>query len=137
MIQGSTDLCYSCGQPDHFANKCPLKQNMNFIKCFICKRDGHEYDECYATYDVEGSFISKKQKECCYRCGRIGHWVLKCDQDKDIFGRECHHFVDDVHDAMNVVSDIGKSVVNKTSDIGKGVVNKTADIGKKIIGWFS
>lgn len=96
----STNSCFKCDSPDHFANECIV---IDEHKCYICRRTGHTYSKCIAKTDVDGRYISKKRKECCHRCGRSGHTIFTCEYENDIFGIPCHHPIDDVSEVATFV----------------------------------
>lgn len=123
MIRGSTDKCFKCGSTDHFANNCdnaPAETNMT-PRCFICKRYGHNAPKCYANKDMNGRYITQKQKHCCYRCGRNGHMVLECKNVTDIFGAPCHYFTDDIGKVVDEVSDFSKKAVKGIGEVFKSI----------------
>ncbi len=61
MIKSKEDLCYKCGQSGHYAKDCGVYEEFAFV-CLRCGRDSHDISECYATYHIDGSKISKKKK---------------------------------------------------------------------------
>ena len=52
------NLCFSCMQPGHFANQCPVKKHkVEKNVCFRCMRSGHYASQCYAKTTVDGELI--------------------------------------------------------------------------------
>ena len=66
--------------------------------CYICKRNTHIANECYAKTDVNGELLSHEDKECCYRCGRYGHYMYKCNEKKDIYNK----YITGISNYMNI-----------------------------------
>lgn len=91
---------------------------VNNVKCFICRRIGHRYSSCHAVNDIEGNVITPEVKNCCRRCGRIGHNAITCDYALDIFSRECYHKAN-INDIKETVSNVTKDVVGKIGMMGK------------------
>ena len=106
IINSEKDICYKCGKPSHYANKCPQKYKKesniksNKIKCERCGRTGHTFQECFAKRDINNNYIvdteseeeylSSDEEDCrneiCFKCGRTGHWATNCYAKKDVYG---------------------------------------------------
>ncbi len=88
MIQhekrSSSDNCYKCGKPGHFANQC--KRKSSFEGTCECGKLFLEFEE-YMSHmrgcsvrnkKVEKAPTAKTRSGECYRCGRSGHWASSC-----------------------------------------------------------
>lgn len=60
MINGAKDICYTCGKPGHFANKC----NQDNELCSRCHRKGHLVNKCYAQTTLSGEKLMFYCKYC-------------------------------------------------------------------------
>lgn len=80
QLVSANDLCFKCGQSDHFARDCPTNTNI----CFNCKKTGHLARDCLLNVICHKCHkIGHKSIECtntniCYRCGRTGHYSYDC-----------------------------------------------------------
>ena len=98
MIKSEDDLCYNCGKTGHFENQCPLRKKKvkKKIICERCGRNGHTIDNCYATTDKYGNYLSDSESDSdqedyfdnnkCFRCGRIGHYANTCYARTNVYG---------------------------------------------------
>lgn len=105
-IWAAHDLCFRCGG-NHFIKDCPqpaneisascsyFQQVVNFfsnafkkepktVTCSRCGRNNHLVGNCYASRDIEGHYITSRQK--CDRCGRTNHLIKNCYAKTDIRG---------------------------------------------------
>lgn len=115
-MRSSTDACYKCGKPGHFANKCTRKSSftgtcgcgkmfldfdefMSHNRACIARNFEEEEWECeycdrtfttkYGCSVHERSCANKTSKTCvCYRCGRPGHYSPDCYARRHIKGYE-------------------------------------------------
>jgi predicted GIY-YIG superfamily endonuclease len=110
MIKSITDKCYICGKDDHFANDCKKvsikKEKIPIINinekcdCPTSYFSSHRRGKCILNNimsyfddeddDIDKLFIQDVKEEdnndCCFRCGRKGHYVSSCYASKHING---------------------------------------------------
>jgi predicted GIY-YIG superfamily endonuclease len=110
MIKSITDKCYICGKNDHFANDCKKvsikKEKIPIINinekcdCPTSYFSSHRRGKCILNNimsyfddeddDIDKLFIQDVKEEdnndCCFRCGRKGHYVSSCYASKHING---------------------------------------------------
>jgi predicted GIY-YIG superfamily endonuclease len=82
-LRMATNACITCGKTGHFAATCYSRP------CQIKEEDSWECDYC------DRMFRTRKQcelheaicgRDCCYRCGRKGHYASECYATKDVKG---------------------------------------------------
>lgn len=115
MINSVTDKCYICGKDDHFANACkkvsvqkeplPIIDVNEKCDCPTSYFKSHRRGKCMLNkiisfFDNEDDNIDKlvqeeqtqpqeqepKKDDCCFRCGRRGHYISSCYASKHIRG---------------------------------------------------
>jgi predicted GIY-YIG superfamily endonuclease len=117
-MRASTDACYKCGKPGHFANKCTRKSS--FTGTCGCGKKFLDFDEfmshnraciaraveekewecdyCGRSFTTQTgcsmhvrSCASKPSTCVCYRCGRPGHYSPDCYAKRHVKG----YYLDD------------------------------------------
>jgi len=99
-IWSAKDLCTNCGRFGHFIKDCYAKTDVfeNIIKYeaeynWGCKYCDKKFTKEFSAIVHEKSCRSKiikpnnlKSNGICYRCGRLGHYLLNCYASKHING---------------------------------------------------
>jgi predicted GIY-YIG superfamily endonuclease len=83
-IWAAKDLCTQCGRAGHFVKDCHATTDVSGNKieyieewvCEICNRTFTNKSLCSIHENTCKSRI--KNKDTCYRCGRIGHYSSEC-----------------------------------------------------------
>ena len=80
MIKGAENQCYLCGKNTHFIKECPDKNN--FDLSFLIKII-NDISKIVKPLPCNGPkykkiTVQKSDKDCCYKCGRQGHWAQDC-----------------------------------------------------------
>ena len=102
MSNGTNDKCFICSKAGHFAKDCKEKDAYDVWCCEKCykefdnekKCETHEQqceDELEDDYDdddgdEETDEDNTESNDCCFRCGREGHYATSCYASKHIKG---------------------------------------------------
>jgi hypothetical protein len=101
MSNGTNDKCFICSKAGHFAKDCKEQDEYDVWYCEKCNKEfdnekkceTHEQqceDEFEDDYDddddEETDEDNTESNDCCFRCGREGHYATSCYASKHIKG---------------------------------------------------
>ncbi len=108
MSNGVNDRCFICGEKGHFANDCDMDKDEEdeedeeyeeYEEVWGCEYCGKEFTTEKGALFHENIYCKKKahfhfdvhddsddDNDCCYRCGREGHYASSCYASKHING---------------------------------------------------
>jgi hypothetical protein len=105
MSNGTNNKCFICSKKGHFAKDCEENEcwetesdgSENIWCCDYCEKEfidpkKCEYHEKYCNYrnkkynKYESEEENKSDDDCCFRCGREGHFASSCYASRDIEG---------------------------------------------------
>ena len=85
-LRGAKDLCTLCGRAGHWAKDCYAKTDASGNKIYESESEEEiiQCADCKKEFDSEEEFgrhrcsPKRASKNCCYRCGRAGHYSPDC-----------------------------------------------------------
>jgi cellular nucleic acid-binding protein len=100
MSNGTNNRCFTCGQLGHFAQKCHQRKYEEYHRVWICEycqnefttkkhcENHQKYCKSIPIYDseTESETNSNDSSNCCFRCGRYGHYISSCYASTHITG---------------------------------------------------
>jgi cellular nucleic acid-binding protein len=98
MCNGTNNNCFACGKSGHFSKDCNEEEYEEVWVCNFCEKEFIEKNKC----EYHERYCNKKQKRyskhydsddesnCCFRCGREGHYASSCYATKHINGYFLH-----------------------------------------------
>jgi len=84
--------CYRCGRPGHLAEACYAKTDIdgNRLKAVGESKQsvGSFWDIALQVLSAVGQALTQNndKTDCCYRCGRPGHWAEDCYAKTNVHG---------------------------------------------------
>jgi len=90
MSINANNLCFKCGKPGHFANKCYAnisKTNKKYdddkIYCYYCDIECHSA-AALIKHESKCSMKNDSKNISCFKCGKMGHYSTYCYSNKTI-----------------------------------------------------
>ncbi len=102
MSNGTNNKCFVCGKAGHYAKNCKENEcsetnsDEEYEEVWICEYCGKEFIEenkckyhekyCNLKYKKQIIYENDDDDNCCFRCGRKGHYASSCYASKHIKG---------------------------------------------------
>jgi len=97
MSNGTNNKCFICSKEGHFAKDCEENEcwetesdgSENIWCCYYCEEEFTDEKQCdyhvkFCKYESEEE--NESDDDCCFRCGREGHFASSCYASRDIEG---------------------------------------------------
>ncbi len=99
MSNGTNNKCFILSKEEYFAKDCEENEcwktesdgSKNIWCCDYCKKEftdlkKYEYHEKYCNYRNKNynKYDNESDDDCCFRCGREGHFASSCYASRDI-----------------------------------------------------
>jgi len=87
-FQHASGVCFNCGRAGHLIHQCPHRNNAApQLQQNLCSPVPQPAQNLIIAESEEYEEDDSDDEDCCFRCGREGHWASECYARTHVDGR--------------------------------------------------